>query len=1683
MAMSLRQIADYVGRQTNSNPALHFARYGIESTHGTSELAKYHNYGGYKAYEGRPTTPDGIWMAFDSDEDFAEYDAAMMGDRYFNLTDAQDEDDYINRLAQGGYIVGADIDNYRAGMPTYLEAYNNGEDYGTGDENALQAQVQDSFDDGLSSTQIDWSVWTHNHGGEDNPANIYDSNASTYSARVRTDTRDLRPEAIHGLNKIGAEYGWAHPEITGGAETWTHANGTYSHHTGWKADIVIPKLIGGTELGNEFIQFCNSNGWIAIYENAGTANAHWDIDFSGHDTRDPYQKVSLGLAGKGSNFWNTYAPLAGDNGGRWAEYEENRDPVVDRQPQTPIGFWDMMVSNFADTVFTSSAARIGQLLWGGIVESNSLGHYDTLSQADYDMIVNSPLSKDTQKFIMLNARDSREVQWLLKQRMEEQKRKQTVAQWRAQNDNILLSGLSYIAGAGGMLLDPMTYLPIGTAVKGAKMAERLGAGLLHAEKANVIARLGAQRVIDGVINYGRNGAVAASAVLGDDLLKTTFSEDKPDYAQDAALAFIGGTAIDLLGRGLSSFRSKSGSATMNNVVQKAEQVEAHAMLDAADLTEAQIAKIGSETHGEALKLHDAFYSPSLGKQGKLLRSLEENDRVVATTWKKAHDLVFSYRGIEIPKDAKAFYVPNEDYAFVLTDRVKPEEVNKLLQHEFAVHAGLKKMMGKSAYSQLMSKIQKAANTEGTMWNEEAKIAGSYDPEEILAQVVEDARLEDATWSTLHKTFNKVFKKNNMPNLSMQDIKEIVKAQTQQHRLPSEFYVNPDGSTAFAGLKFSQDNLLNPVNIVKGVTDIKDVRAETESAFKGKALKWFADKMEQGIFGRGISSVSNTLRHYTPQLWDDARGRGLGKVETITAENHKKYIMGKLYAPYLDVYVPARTSWCLANRRMGYAANTAFDAMVRNAYNAKYAKNTAMVIDNIPEEVNRAVEALHDLRTQMINFGKQSSSMVGSRKGNLINKDWYAVDDELWRRVDADKLAKFYDNFIATHDKDVPTQVRDFLTKYIQTYAKRDVIHDELVRAKKLKNIRIQKANERMEQRLNDGDASTEEYKPQELIDEKVTDDEVEKWLKDHTAPTITHLFKGYFDLADPKNLKGSKLGDLSFLRQRIPLDTTGVLKMPNGLDFSFDNNLQQLSMDDIVLKTISRFAGEAATKAIFGTEKHLKNFFTRVGRELDTAKTLGKISQNKVDNTNKELKDAINELRGTRSGDETAMGHAGAIAHIFRNLSYAKNGAMMGLNQFGELAGSMMYGGVSQLFRIFKPLGEFMENVKYGKVTAENLRNIERYVYGAHLEREVWGINWRDRVVHDALTEKNIGNSILTWVADKTANLGKITSSINMLPQMTDSMERGMRIQTMMDSFDWALGKKFSKLRNPFSKAKLKAAHVNEKDAQAIKDSIKKYLVIDENGAMNLDIKKWQEENMHTYLKWYNMIQMQQERAIVSATRQGNKNLFKNRNAMTQMLLQFKDYSLRAMNGQFFRVMTSREVDDALAATMSIISNTMVYLARVGLTYGAYNLTGLHDKAEKYKENALSTENLIKAIATRSTLLGTPLSFANDVYEAFAGGTSVRTTVNRGAKNKEQPRDASDIAGDFISQLPAIKEGFSVPMGVYEAAKHGIDGDMTQKDFKKLLQIIPVPNMIGVSQLMDLWTQHTGLPEKRPKTK
>ena len=180
---------------------------------------------------------------------------------------------------------------------------------------------------------------------------------------------------------------------------------------------------------------------------------------------------------------------------------------------------------------------------------------------------------------------------------------------------------------------------------------------------------------------------------------------------------------------------------------------------------------------------DGIIRKVLGKEGQKL--LDNNKlKLIAT----ANDLDAKLLA-QISPNTRAFYDPVTDTSYIITDRVKPDELRPMILHEVGVHYGMKKMLGDKAYKNLLANILRLRLTDKAVQNafntvsqteSYAKLLENENTipeflEEVLAHLGETAPTHNL-WKRIVQAVKTFLIKNNIiKKLSASEVQDLVTA--------------------------------------------------------------------------------------------------------------------------------------------------------------------------------------------------------------------------------------------------------------------------------------------------------------------------------------------------------------------------------------------------------------------------------------------------------------------------------------------------------------------------------------------------------------------------------------------------------------------------------------------------------------------------------------------------------------------------------------------------------------------------------------------------------------------------------------------------------------------------------------------------------------------------------------------
>jgi hypothetical protein len=1329
-------------------------------------------------------------------------------------------------------------------------------------------------------------------------------------------------------------------------------------------------------------------------------------------------------------------------------------PTSMTQEPIPYTFWNMAGNSFLDSWYDSGLIGMGRVAWSGMGTDNSKPLDLTQDDVDY-VSKNLPGDLEAQRWVLSNATNPEHLTRLTKMKQEDIQRRDRLEAYHGG-----LAGVAKIGGslAGSLLSDPTLLIPLGQEAFIGKALSRLG---------GASSRL----AVSKFAKYSELAATNALLNVGERKFAEVQGGYKQDFESAALVGSIAGFGLGALGDVLA--RNKS----TRKVLGALDNAESHSIAQSMGVrTPSELRAIKEDV----LKLHDGLFSEALNSP--TLNKLTADGKVVVVARK---DLAGFSRdlGIDSIDNLKAFNKRDEGLTIIVKDALQPgDNIDNILAHEIGVHQNLKENLGDRLYASVKEAVMKNIEKPRGEWLEAVKAVPGGGWEEVLGHWVERGKATDGVFKDLGRGIRKTMRTlGGSDKLTDGELKDFVKRSLQNEVERGQgFRTLSDGSVLALddNIKLSAANVFNP-NLLSHILDIEPGTGGLIS----KAANWVSHQAEASrLYGtlHGIlsTSVSKEGKKIAADLLTDPRLRSSKTSNILPIERQKEHIQRQLlkrYEDYLDTRMEYLQDTLTTQGPVSPGRFQDFNKQVRECYNATFTDNTSGLIAKEWEPaVLKAANQMKILKDDMVDTAKKSAEMFGAKTKNLLPKDWKALDDELWRAVDEDKWLIIANKF-PTIDKFI-----DYLEQYAQSAIKRDKIEEKLLAEK----MAVYEADLKKWQKDFDRTPKIVADKPIKPEKPTVTPEEVEAKVRESARDWAVGV--GDQNLSNLDIFKEGAPHELSetlhFLQERVPMDTSKILETPWGEAFSYDIHLRSDDLDRLVPMTINRFAGEASLRNFAKDTTELSTKRAVLASDLAKAEKFKLINANEAARNLEAFDATITKIRGLRR-ERDVKGQVGALVNTLKGISYAENGSMMGANQLGEMSGSIAYTGFKAVTHLIPSVSNVLRELRVGKQGAAIAKEAELQVFGATLENSIWKTDWQSRMWQEASTKGDLLR-YMDKVQTGVNFASKVVSSVSMLPKLTDNMLRGIRRDTIVDTFDWAAGKSVGTLRNPFSDKKLQAAGLDKVSSEEVKAGINKYLTRDAEGnPTRLDLFKWQKEDPNTFFKWKNIVDNQALRALQQNTI-GNHNLLKDANNFTKMMFQFKDFSMKVMNGQLARVVTHHEIDDVLSLMFSMATNTMVY---AGLTYGkAYARFSDEGKRQAYLEDRLSAQNLASAAFLRS-MLGTGLSFGQDIYEAATGSQSFRTTVDRSSqfsKRQQQDRDFGDAVGDFVTQFPAIRAaksvGWDIPKTAINTTKQLITDtpSVSQRDLRDVFRAFPLQNFLPMVKLTETLVDESELPEK-----
>ena len=1068
-------------------------------------------------------------------------------------------------------------------------------------------------------------------------------------------------------------------------------------------------------------------------------------------------------------------------------------------------------------------------------------------------------------------------------------------------------------------------------------------------------------------------------------------------------------------------------------------------------------------------------------------------------------------GIELPKNTRAFYSKDMDTILIDRDTVKSKaDLESLVTHEMFVHKGLDGLPADLKRPLLKAVEKKMAAGKG-VWYDAMKHAQSNDPEEVLAHMIE-RRLGQGKDIPMFPELTKAMREilPNGKNLSKNEISGALREMAERTLKDARGYdLLPDGTAVShnGNIKFSVDNPLHPHAYGEAVR----LASEIDEGFYGGIgrpiapwLRAFAGNKYTGSdFGKTVFSPSRTLAKIIPNVFRDiyqGRMSATYKRGVDTAEGIRERIVGELQKhdfafinarrEYIENSMPATDKRVLGHDDRILTANeravTLHDIM-QGAYTPMERDVRLRSLDfEITPELQHMVEVLQTAREAVIDTLKHSNKdalIEGRELKPILDETFDPLDKGFTRSTDPIKRSIMLNHPTFGGDEN---RFEDFLYRYCKAAMRlKDVANKE----------RFLSDIERPTHFLYDKAKELEsDVFPSDLYEEWI-EREAKQWAKGQVDHDMSRLVDSPLFTEDSKDGSVSMLTSLNggvvvkpldFLERRTIMDSSMKMKLPNGEDFSFDKDLRDYDVDNILSIQTSATAGEVAFKHAYGNDEAFIKLTAQIHSDLMKAQegikdkdgNLHTLSASKAQDIMNAWYNMNSSLRGraiTKSVvDARAPGIFSDIGMLLQKLTYTTVGGMLGNNQLSELIGAVSESGL----RILPHYLAYIIGNEKDELGAHVFAQAIGYHEAINFQR---GRLWTSREFARRYRDTSIERTLAS--VDKGLNaMGRLTGMLNGMPYLTRTMTDYIRGGAMVDLQRLAKGKDTQVFHKLIDEHYLAEAGIDAAKLKKVYAAINKYMPEGTTAAeARKNYRVWRDADRDTYNAVERILEDTAARSITRASIGTTNSWFKS-SPMRRLMGFFLNFTFIATHSQFLRMMNRSGYD---------LASATVFSALAGLSgYGSYSLIQAAVKhptdaeaRQEYLDRRLNSKSLMLAALTRGAFLS-PLAYGTNIASMLGiEAADLRTTTGNRAIRSEGW--ASNAAGQFpvLNTLNSVKEAVKSLEGQAEYTltdgKYG--RTLSVGDLRRSQGAIPFGNWMGTQLLLNLLSHTLELPDKPKK--
>jgi len=535
----------------------------------------------------------------------------------------------------------------------------------------------------------------------------------------------------------------------------------------------------------------------------------------------------------------------------------------------------------------------------------------------------------------------------------------------------------------------------------------------------------------------------------------------------------------------------------------------------------------------------------------------------------------------------------------------------------------------------------------------------------------------------------------------------------------------------------------------------------------------------------------------------------------------------------------------------------------------------------------------------------------------------------------------------------------------------------------------------------------------------------------------------------------------SFLEARNLFDSDVKIVGPDGADFSV-NDLRNFDLRDLMPAYNRRVNGDIAIMGGSGkTTAELKDEILALDKKAE--------KNGKLQRDVNALKDTVKILTGRgRRDPDSAME---TLTRSMTDMGFVAKNAYMGLQNLGEIASMIGKGNVRALTNGVPVLRDLMNHNRALK--ANEVQELHSFIFGREMDDLIRPS--RQDIVQRLRESSNtspgsakIAGSI-KWATGELAARSPFTKFLNATTNViTDAGRQGVLGDIAHAALKGDGKTKWGK--DNF----LNSAAVSKEQYEGMLQLFRDHATVKEDGSFVINNKRAFAADPRS-MDLYRLADKVADETILRPHKVSSQDT-KAVSAGIKMVMQFKNFTLRSLNGRFMRDVYNlvgpgdRRVDAAMNMILSTGLAGALYVIQARL-----KTMGLPEEQQKdYLQNSLRPGVVAYAAFSRSTSLGAPLSVFNMVAApaGFDMAKQVRTSIlpkpdaaqydnNKIYKGGVTRSDAfQKFATGALEQVPAV--GFAANLGYagYSLSQAAMSSGYRQQDhttaaFTAMKELVP----------------------------